>query len=133
MTDVLPPSLTLAGATATSGIATANLGTNTVTWNGSIAAGGSVTITITATIKSGTGGSTVSNQATVAYDSDGNGTNDATGSSDDPGTPAAGDPTSVTVTAPIATIPALSQTGLLALGLALAAVALARVRRRRVA
>ncbi|MBK9608128.1 MAG: hypothetical protein IPO58_17450 [Betaproteobacteria bacterium] len=67
-TDVLPAGLTLAGATASSGTALATVGTNTVTWNGSLAPlGGSVVITITATINAGTLGTTISNQGTVAY------------------------------------------------------------------
>ena len=36
-TDVLPAGLTLVSATATSGTAVATVGTNTVTWNGSLA------------------------------------------------------------------------------------------------
>src|SRR4029077_11571164 len=39
-TDVLPAGLALVSASATSGTAVATVGTNTVTWNGSIAAGG---------------------------------------------------------------------------------------------
>ena len=45
-TDVLPSGLTLVSATASSGTAVATIGTNTVTWNGVIAASASVTITI---------------------------------------------------------------------------------------
>jgi uncharacterized repeat protein (TIGR01451 family) len=97
-TDVLPPSLTLVSATASSGIAVATVGTNTVTWNGSIAGGSSsVTITITATINAGTGGQTISNQGSISYDSDANGTNNASTVTDDPGTGAASDPTSFQV------------------------------------
>ena len=133
-TDVLPASLTLVSATATSGTATPNVGTNTVTWNGAIPAGGSVTITITATIKSGTAGQTISNQGTVSYDSNGDGTNDTTASTDNPATQPVGDPTSVTVLAPPApTVPTLSDFGLATLTLALAAAALFLVRRRRTA
>jgi uncharacterized repeat protein (TIGR01451 family) len=98
-TDVLPASLTLVSASATSGAAVATVGTNTVTWNGAIPAGGSVTITITATIDAGTGGQTISNQGTISYDADGNGTNEATGSTDDPGTGAPNDSTSFGVIA----------------------------------
>jgi uncharacterized repeat protein (TIGR01451 family) len=134
LTDVLPADLALVSASATSGTAAANTGTNTATWNGAIAAGGSVTITITADIRSATTvGTTLSNQATVSYDSDGDGVNDATTLTDDPSTPAAGDPTSIVVVAAIAAVPTLSTYGLFALGLALALVALARVRRRRTA
>ncbi|MEZ5543856.1 MAG: M36 family metallopeptidase [Lysobacteraceae bacterium] len=93
-TDVLPASLTLVSATASSGTATATIGTNTVTWNGTLAQlGGAVTITIQATINSGTQGMLIINQGTVSYDSDGNGSNDATTLTDDPAPGGASDPT----------------------------------------
>src|SRR2546423_1812346 len=76
--DVLPSQLTLVSADASGGTVSANTGTNTVTWNGAISNGAAVTITITATVKAGTEGLTVSNQGTVNYDADGNGTNEAT-------------------------------------------------------
>src|SRR5437016_2102027 len=80
-TDVLPADLTLVSASASAGIATANTGTNTVTWNGVVPAGGdSVTISIDATIKSGTEGHTIANQGTINYDADGNGTNESSNS-----------------------------------------------------
>ena len=50
------------------------VGTNTVTWNGSIAIGGGVTITIVATITA-PAGTAISNQATIHYDSSGDGGN----------------------------------------------------------
>jgi uncharacterized repeat protein (TIGR01451 family) len=101
LTDVLPASLALVSATATLGTATATLATNTVTWNGSIPAGGSVTIAITATILASTlPGTTVSNQAALAYDADGNGTNEAAGLSDDPAVGGATDPTVFTAISP---------------------------------
>jgi uncharacterized repeat protein (TIGR01451 family) len=94
LTDVLPSGLTLVSATATSG--TAATAANTVTWNGGIPAAGNVTITITATINAGTQG-TVSNQATIAFDADLNGTNESSGTSDDPSVGGANDPTTFTV------------------------------------
>ncbi len=100
--DVLPSQLTLVSASATSGTAVATVGTNTVTWNGSVPAGGSVTITITATIEAGTEFQTVSNQGTVRSDVDGNGSNEASGSTDDPGQPGAADPTTFVVGSPAA-------------------------------
>ncbi len=121
LTDVLPSSLTLSNATASSGTVVASVGANTVTWNGSIAGGGTVTITIQAFVKSGTIGSTISNQATVSYDSDANGTNDASRASDDPSTIAPNDPTSFQV---VGSVPALSQMMLLLLAAALAVVSL---------
>ena len=94
LVDVLPVELALVSATATSGTAVATTGTNTVTWNGSISTGSTVTITIGATVRATTPlGASVSNQATIAYDLDGNGTNEASAASDDPTTPAAGDAT----------------------------------------
>jgi uncharacterized repeat protein (TIGR01451 family) len=98
LTDVLPASLTLVSASASSGTATATVGTNTVTWNGALAVSASVTITIQATIKSTvTGGTVVSNQGQVSYDSDGNGTNDASAQTDDPLVAGAANPTVFTV------------------------------------
>jgi uncharacterized repeat protein (TIGR01451 family) len=122
LTDTLPSSLTLISATASSGTAVANVGTNTVTWNGAIAGGGSVTITIQALVRNGTSGTTIANQATVYYDSDGNGTNDATRQSDDPSTPAPSDATSFAV---VGIIPALSRALMFLLAVVLAAMALA--------
>ena len=58
-TDVLPASLTLVSASASAGTAVANVGTKTVTWNGTIPASGSVMITINATINAGTGAVTI--------------------------------------------------------------------------
>jgi len=121
LTDVLPASLTLVSAAATGGTAVANIGTNTVTWNGAIAGGGSVTVTIQAVVKYGTIGTTVSNQASVSFDSDANGTNDAARQSDDPNTAAPSDPTSFLVAG---SVPALSRTMILLLGAMLAAMAL---------
>ncbi len=100
-TDVLPPSLTLVNATATSGNPTAAVATNTVTWDGGLAAGASVTITINATINAGTApGTTISNQGTILYDGNGDGSNETTAVTDDPATPASGDPTSFQVAGP---------------------------------
>jgi uncharacterized repeat protein (TIGR01451 family) len=97
-TDILPAALTLVSATATSGTAAANLATNTVTWNGALSAAvGQVTITINATIKSTAAGQTVTNQGQIAFDADGNGINEATAQTDDPGTQPANDPTSFVV------------------------------------
>ena len=78
LTDPLPAGLTLVSAVASAGTAVADLGTDTAHWNGAIAAGASVTITITTTIDAGPG-TRISNQATFQYDS---GTNDASGARD---------------------------------------------------
>jgi uncharacterized repeat protein (TIGR01451 family) len=129
LTDVLPSQLTLVSANASSGTALANVGTNTVTWNGAVAAGGSVTITIQALLEPGNVGATISNQATLNYDSDGNGSNETTVLSDDPGTPAPNDPTSFVAAASLAGIPTVSEWGLLFLALGLAMMAAWKISR----
>jgi uncharacterized repeat protein (TIGR01451 family) len=130
--DVLPPTLALVSASATSPTAVATTGTNTVTWNGTIPAGGSVTITITATILPSAAGQTIANQGTISFDSDGNGTNESTAQTDDPGAAGGANPTTFVVgggPAP-AEIPTLSPLGLAGLALLLAALALVLLRRR---
>jgi uncharacterized repeat protein (TIGR01451 family) len=122
--DVLPPQLALVSANATSGTAVATTGTNTVTWNGTIGAGNSVTITIQATILPTAVGTTVTNQGTISYDSDANGTNDATAQTDDPSA-GGSSPTSFVIAAPAIgeSIPTIPLSGLLFLAIALAATA----------
>jgi uncharacterized repeat protein (TIGR01451 family) len=130
-TDVLPASLVLVSANATSGTPVATPATNTVIWNGSIPPGGSVSITITATIGSVPTGTMISNQATISYDSDGNGTNDATATTDDPDVAGTTDPTVFEVGAETAEVPTLSTVGMTLLGSLLTAFALMALRRRR--
>ncbi len=133
LTDVLPAGLTLVTATATSGIATADIPTRTVTWNGALAAGASVTITINATIDFNVApGTTLSNQGAIAYDADGDGTNEASGATDDPATAGAADPTSFQVRGvEAAPVPALDEAGLTLLALLLAMGGAVMLRRRR--
>jgi uncharacterized repeat protein (TIGR01451 family) len=129
-TDVLPAALTLVSANANSGAAVADIPTNTVHWNGSIAVGGSVTITIIATIGDGVQGQTISNQGTIFFDADGNGTNESSIQTDDPNTAATDDATSFQV-ASLAQVPTLSTWGLALLVLLLSFGALLALRRRR--
>jgi uncharacterized repeat protein (TIGR01451 family) len=129
-TDALPAGLHLVSASASSGTAVANVATNTVTWNGAIAAGGSATITIAASIDADASG-TIANQGRFAYDTDANGSNDANGVTDDPGIGGGADPTAFVVAAAPAEatpVPSLTPFGfaLLAIG-----IALAGMRRRR--
>jgi len=65
-----------------------------IVWNGSIPAGGSVTIRFTSPVNWGT---EASNQGTVYYDSGGGGTNDASVLTDDPNLPGNHDPTVLAV------------------------------------
>lgn len=131
--DVLPSQLTLISANATSGTAAANVGTNTVTWNGAIPAGGSVTITIVALVEPDAPvGSTITNQGTIHSDADGNGTNEATGVTDDPSQPGSGNGTAFVVGAPasaLSDIPALDPRSMIALATFLAAIGVLIARR----
>jgi uncharacterized repeat protein (TIGR01451 family) len=117
--DVLPAGLDLLSASATSGTAVADTGTNTVRWNGSIPAGGSVTISIQARIASTAAGTLISNQGTAYFDADGDGTNESSVLTDDPALPGAADPT-VFQAADAAAIPTASTAGLALLGLLVA-------------
>ena len=118
--DTLPSDLTLTGATATSGVATTS--GNDVHWNGSISGGGTVTITITATINDDATG-TISNQGTINYDSNNDGTNDTTVTT----TSATGTVTTFVVV-PFS-VPTASPLGLALMALALTAGAFVALRR----
>ncbi|AVP98430.1 hypothetical protein C7S18_15080 [Ahniella affigens] len=106
LVDVLPAQLNLVSASASAGTAVATIATRTVTWNGSVPAGGSVTITINATITNTVG--QVTNQASVSYDADGNGSNETTVLSDDPGAAGGADATTFAITGALQSIPVFS-------------------------
>lgn len=131
LVDVLPAELVLVSASATSGTAVATVATNTVTWNGSLPASGTVTVTIAATI----GGSVpptavISNQAALMFDVSGDGVNETPGLSDDPTVGGSADPTTFTVQQlSVLEIPTLGPFGLATLSVLLAAAGLG-VRRR---
>jgi uncharacterized repeat protein (TIGR01451 family) len=131
--DVLPAKLILISATATSGTVVATPASGTVTWDGSIPPNGSVTITITATISaSALPGSTISNQGTIAYDLNGDGTNEAAAFTDDPSVIGAANPTTLQVLPADLAIPTLGTVGLALLTLLLALGGAAMLRRRRI-
>lgn len=93
--DVLPAQLTLKTATATTGAATTS--GNTVHWNGTLKTGETASITIQAEVLTSVGPeTTIANQATVHYDQDGNGENEATIGSSPPGATAPGPTTFAT-------------------------------------
>jgi len=125
-TDVLPGDLILTGAIADSG--TASTVGNTVSWNGSIPGSGTVTITIDATIGSGLGSSMISNQGTIYYDANGDGTNESQRLTDDPTTGGLDDPTILLL---LSSIPTLSTVGIVLLVLVLATLGLAALQRQR--
>jgi uncharacterized repeat protein (TIGR01451 family) len=101
LADILPASLDLVSADATTGTVAADLPGNAVTWDGSLLGGASVTVTIHARVRPTVAlGAIVANQATLYYDADGSGTNEATALTDDPGRPGASDPTRFVVVSP---------------------------------
>jgi uncharacterized repeat protein (TIGR01451 family) len=133
LTDVLPPELILVSASATSGTATATPATNTVTWSGTLAAAGSVTITIQATIDPGVApGSVITNQAVLSFDTNDDGLNDTNGVSDDPAIQGSGDPTALVVTAAAVDVPTLDVLGFALLAALLAAIGSRKLSERRI-
>ncbi|MEM7053628.1 MAG: DUF11 domain-containing protein, partial [Pseudomonadota bacterium] len=124
-TDVLPEGLFLTGASADSGVANADTGTNTVTWNGAIPAGGMVAITINATI-SQTARGLISNQGTISFDRNGDGINDTTVPTDDPELPNSDDSTSFIV---IIAVPVMQNYAVLIMILLLLGIGLQQYRR----
>jgi uncharacterized repeat protein (TIGR01451 family) len=125
--DVLPRVVALTNATVSSGggTATADIPSNTVTWNGSLAAGAEVTLQIEAWI---TGA--VVNQGVINRDSDGDGVYDTQRLTNDPSTSAPDDPTVFELLSQH-TVPAVSTMGLLALVVALAITGAMMINRRR--
>ena len=130
LTDTLPTGLSLLSAVASAG--TLTVAGNTLDWNGTLAANASFTITATARILGNVPpGTLLSNSATLSYDGDGDGTNEATASSDDPGVGGTADPTTFTVLAPILAVdvPAAETWGLVLLTLLLVGFAWPRLGR----
>jgi uncharacterized repeat protein (TIGR01451 family) len=123
LVDVLPSSLNLVSAAATQGTVVATSATNTVTWNGSLVAGDSVTITIQARIGAVAEGTTIENQATASFDTDGDGSNEASAPTDNPSEPGDSDTTPIVVGPAEVPIPTLSPWALLALAALLALMA----------
>ena len=114
--DVLPSQVTFDSASASSGTVS-NAG-NTVSWNGAIAASGSVTITINATVNAGAFGQ-INNQGTINYDTNGDGSNDASALTDNPAAPGPADPTGFLIAQ---NIPTLGPVGLFLLTIGLIAI-----------
>jgi uncharacterized repeat protein (TIGR01451 family) len=126
--DVLPDGLALLSATATSGTVSEDFGSDTVHWNGSLAAGASVTLTIEAAVQASEGTS-ISNQGTVYFDADNNGSNESSAPTDNPDDATGdADATTVVVGAVVAEIPALSPMMLLALAMLLGMAAFIALR-----
>ncbi len=137
LVDILPPQLALTLASATSGTVSFDLASNTVRWNGVLAAGAApVLIQIEADVLI-TQPALISNQATVHYDSDGDGANDATRLSTDPALAGEAEPTvfQFAGTAPGNTpimIPVNNKRGLLGLVLLMTLAAGGTLMRRRI-
>jgi len=129
--DVLPVPLTLVGAMASSGAVTTVPATRMVTWDGSIPAGGSVTILIDATVHRDAPPDTpIPNQGMIAYDANGDGTNEASALTDDPTVAGSADPTVIIFFLDFGGIPTLSAAGLAVLALLLAIGGALLLRRR---
>jgi uncharacterized repeat protein (TIGR01451 family) len=140
-TDTLPTGVTPTGyVTASRG--TIAVSGSEIVWDGDLPAGGSVTLVFKGRIDGAVADlAELCNQGFVFWDSDGDGTNDRSEPTDDPGTPADDDSTCFTVeiggTAPplSGTIdaPTLSEWGMIALSCLFAVAFTWRILRRRVA
>ena len=115
--DTVPAELTVVTATADRG--TASFVGNTVRWDGTLQAGESVTVSITATVDPQTLGTEICNQGVVIPGQT---------ATDDPRVPGSQDPTCFFV---VALIPTLSPVGMGLLSLLLAALGWAALRRRK--
>ena len=123
MMDTLPAQLIVGTVTASRGTVTTT--GNTVAWNGSLGAGESATVTIATTVDPGVAaGTLISNQATVFYDADGNGSNEASEGS----RPSASAPPGPTAAPALTDIPTLDPRVLLMLIAILGGVAFLRIR-----
>ncbi|WP_437680798.1 hypothetical protein [Sorangium sp. So ce131] len=92
-TDVLPPEIALSGAIAEKGAAAADPVTNSLGWDGEVAPGEWVLISIQGELLPFTEGLVVSNQGTVYFDADSDGINESSVLTDDPVLAGAADPT----------------------------------------
>ncbi|WP_437940890.1 hypothetical protein [Sorangium sp. So ce341] len=95
--DVLPPELLLEGAIAEEGAVTSDPATNTIGWDGAIAPGAWMLISIEATLRPLTEGLVVTNQGTLSFDADSDGVNESSVLTDEPLFAGATDPTVFTV------------------------------------
>jgi len=96
--DSVPPNTTYWSVTATSGTVDYESTTNRITWDGSIPAHGEVEIIFQVVVNDSIpDGTVISNQGTLYWDSDNDGTNEASEETDDPITTADDDPTVLVV------------------------------------
>lgn len=129
LVDELAPELTVTAVQADAGIVSVDADRRTVRWNGAIAAGETVSISVSAAISLDARGTTISNQARIAFDGDGSGTNESLALSDDPAADGGENATAFVAGAPrVADVPMLRSwaLGLLGLLMALAGLAFAR-------
>ncbi|MBP8297683.1 MAG: S8 family serine peptidase, partial [Burkholderiales bacterium] len=98
--DMLPATLTVVPAATMASAGAIAVTGNTVRWNGAIAAGASVTLTLAATINPGTLGAVVVSQGAAAFDADHDGSNESAVFTDDPLVGGTADPTVFTVGPP---------------------------------
>jgi large repetitive protein len=100
MVDILPSPVDLTGASSDVGTVSLDFSMNRVAWNGALDPGESATVTIEATVASFMQYQSFTNQATLSFDSDGDGVNESAGVSDDPGRSGSGQATPLVVSTP---------------------------------
>lgn len=122
--DVLPVSWRMASFSASSGALSydGDALSRTLRWNGQIDSAAQISIVLEGSVRRNAGASVVSNQGTVQFDADGNGTNEASARTDDPALGGAQDPTDFNLAGVLA-IPVNSPWALLLLMLVMGGVA----------
>ena len=132
MIDFLAQEFNYVSSNASSGTLTYDAPSRTLAWSGAVAVAEVITIVIDGTVDPRAVGTSISNQADVLYDADGNGVNEAIAGSRDPSAP--GDGPTVIRLGPVdrppgpEPIPAISLWGLGLLSLLLGAVGWSRCR-----
>jgi uncharacterized repeat protein (TIGR01451 family) len=136
--DSIPSNTTYinGSATASSGTIKYNESNSIIIWNGDIPTNGSIKLTFCVTVDLDVPpGTSISNQGTVNYDSDGDRFNDVQMLTDDPATALLEDATKLITASPLppqVQVPAVTPVGLIALASLLSAIAaVAIVRKRR--
>ena len=130
--DILPPELILTSARILSGggLLDVDIPSNRVAWNGTIPAMSQVRLEIEAAIRTDVDGATISNQGEAFFDADGDGENESSTMTDNPGIAGDGQATDFAATV-IEQVPILNGAGLAMIGLALALAGAGLLSRRR--
>ena len=121
MVDVLPFGYVYLSAITSTGTLSYDPPSRTLEWSGPVAVGQVISISINGSIDPAVAGTSISNQAELRFDANGNGSNEASALSDDPSQPGPADATVVGI-AEVVQVPVLDRLGLVLMALLLAGI-----------